>query len=94
MENSSDLAHYFLGPIQCIFYFLIFTIKFYFIFPLRGHDPVLSPWATFLQDSLYAVTLEITVTVNELLLDWPPVQVLQEEHKRLLVAWCDYLEPD
>ena len=34
IENSSDLAHYFW--VWANYFFLIFTIKFYFIFPPRA----------------------------------------------------------
>ena len=47
-----------------------------------------------MQDSLYADTLEITATVNELLLDLPTVEVLQNEHEPLLITWCDCSEAD
>ena len=47
-----------------------------------------------MQDSLHAGTLEITATVNELLLDLPTVEVLQNEHEPLLITWCDCSEAD
>ena len=42
-ENSSDLAHYFWVRAN-LFFIFFFTIKFYFIFPLRGgHGPLAPP---------------------------------------------------